>query len=234
MAWIKTHLKCPVCPSSDAYSIGTTGSKCFACGYYKSSKQSYVFEDIIDIPFHGLPADSITTYPAEFHDYLKTFELDNDPRILYSPSLNRLVIPIKGLVKDEIVGYLARSINSLPKWKTSFQSFPWGKKYPAAYLCSKTDPIVLVEDVFSAMKVGKVTNCMALLGCSLNSALRQLLLFYGNNFIIWLDNDKAGEKGRQQVESMLQLVCKVSHIRTDHDPKYYTVERIKELIKAAA
>lgn len=95
----------------------------------------------------------------------------------------------------------------------------------------RTDSIVLVEDLISAIKVSRVTPAMPLWGSSLSPQnAHRLSLVYGSAYL-WLDYDKREEAVKQAIKHSLSL--SIHPIITKLDPKCYGAEDIREKIKPA-
>ena len=89
--------------------------------------------------------------------------------------------------------------------------------------------IVIVEDILSAVRVGKHIAAASLLGTKITTAQANELAEY-SNVTLWLDSDKAGRKGSYKIKKTLSLLTNVDSIVTEEDPKELTDERIKELL----
>lgn len=95
--------------------------------------------------------------------------------------------------------------------------------------------MVVVEDVFSCIRVGRVCPTVSLLGSSLNlvKADRIVQATGRNNprVAIWLDPDAAGKKGRVQGLQLLERAgAECTIIRSDKDPKDYSYRRMVEIL----
>ena len=88
---------------------------------------------------------------------------------------------------------------------------------------------VVVEDIFSAIRVANVCDTFSLLGTKLSPPQATTLSRY-KKITIWLDGDKAGRAGAYNIRKSLGLVTDVRNIRTDLDPKLYSNEQIKEIL----
>jgi 5S rRNA maturation endonuclease (ribonuclease M5) len=125
---------------------------------------------------------------------------------------------------------LARAVfGERPKYKL------FGELQTTAYTVQGKDPLVIVEDVLSAIKVGKAGyKAVAILGTSINSTILAPLAMRQRDIVIWLDPDSAGMAGRQAVKKALALYpAKVRYARTTdaRDPKYVSREDIKSVIE---
>ena len=89
--------------------------------------------------------------------------------------------------------------------------------------------VVLVEDVVSAIKIGRQFNCIALLTTSMPNEFIQELARSGRAVIIWLDYDKRAKMIRD-VLKLQSFGIKARRVLTVKDPKAYSDEEIKELL----
>lgn len=94
-------------------------------------------------------------------------------------------------------------------------------------ITAHTTDIVLVEDIISAIKVGRVTSCIALLYATIPLDLIKQLASTYDTVWIWLDPDKAAYTARMLMRCR-SLGYPVRRIYTDKDPKYYTEEEIED------
>lgn len=78
----------------------------------------------------ALPADCTKEIPKAFRAYLYKYRFMDLSDFYYSPSLNRLIIPIH--INGELVGWAGRSLTQQPKW-----IYPKGMK--------KSDKLIVVE-----------------------------------------------------------------------------------------
>lgn len=97
--------------------------------------------------------------------------------------------------------------------------------------------VVIVEDILSAIRVGRHVRSVSLLGTSASAKtlLHEVSIAraMGKLIAVWLDADKAGKVGTNRIRNQLELlgsepVC----IRTTKDPKRYTNQEIKEILSA--
>ena len=91
------------------------------------------------------------------------------------------------------------------------------------------DVIVFVEDVISAIKVGRVASAIPMLGARI--PVEWLAKCKGfNRVIIWGDRDKAVENVRQSRRCSELLGVQVESVITDLDPKDYNTKDIYNYI----
>ena len=93
---------------------------------------------------------------------------------------------------------------------------------------AKKSKIVLVEDIISAIKVGRQHPCIALLTTSMPNEFIQSLSSY-DEVILWLDYDKKAKMIRD-VLKFQSFGIKARRVLTVKDPKAYSDEEIKELL----
>jgi DNA primase len=158
------------------------------------------------------------------------------------PMYNRSVFPIfnpGSFDNNEIIGVVGRSIEKNPKEKWKFsKGFSAGKNlfgYNKAYeRMKRTGSAVLVEgqgDVLRLYEAG-ILNCVGIFGCDLNDEQSILLERASvDNIILALDNDKAGQQGRDKI---IKKYGKMFNLKTvsfsKKDIGELTVEEIQEQI----
>ena len=86
---------------------------------------------------------------------------------------------------------------------------------------------VIVEDIASAIRVGKVTSAHSLLGTSVTTSQLSQLGEY-DLVIIWLDSDGAGRSGATKLRRGLSLITETAQIVTNEDPKMLTEQQIRQ------
>lgn len=89
---------------------------------------------------------------------------------------------------------------------------------------------MVVEDVVSAIKIGRVATGLPLFGNSLSPGWMALIArLRPERVYIWLDSDMV-QKARKTAMKMNKLVpCRT--IETELDPKCYSTEEIMEYVK---
>lgn len=140
--------------------------------------------------------------------------------------IKRVVLPV--INGSKLVYWQARGFDpDRPKYLNPKIDKPVYKSGP---YCA--GPIVLTEDILSAVKVGQIAEAWARLGTGpLSDTLLIELASTGREIAVWLDPDEAGIKGRQRIGSQLRaLGVSVRIIRAEQDPKYYSLDQIKELL----
>ena len=239
---LKSSQLCNTCMSRRGKAIWDDNEHCFACGEHKRTKRTfgvYNLQTASRLPWTGdVPEDyEIDLFPEEWKQWLRKYPYHHIDGGFYgscgySKSLDRMVFPIE--FNRELKCYQARSLTREPKWLTCSPDYEWGKKFPSYVFPNKKANVfthyVIVEDIISAIVVGQVIPCISILGTNVNRALCNFLLRFGDRFIIWMDNDEAGEKAVKKLKKYMQLCASIKIIRSLKDPKYYTREEIQEKI----
>ena len=98
------------------------------------------------------------------------------------------------------------------------------------------EAVILTEDILSSIRVGRLYNACSTLGTALSPAKLQhcLKVFGRKTFILWLDPDAAGVRGRRKMRSILEMQgLTVRTIRSDKDPKDYTDAEVAQFVSKA-
>lgn len=189
-----------------------------------------------------LPKDVLkdeTRWPREAIGWLLKYGItDTEIRkygIVYSPSLDRLLLPL--YMDGNYIGWQGRSFakdGDSPKYITTVDSNnPNGNC--GVYACNiPRHTAVLVEDVLSAIRVSRRVDAIALIGSHPTSEVVNWIVNRGyKKLVIWLDNDKQVVKDTQSdLQNLLTLMgCEVELVLTSKDPKDHSDNEIKELLK---
>lgn len=145
--------------------------------------------------------------------------------IYWCGRIKRVVIPV--LDGTKLIYWQARGFDpERPKYLNPKVDKPIYKAGP--YSGTR---IVLTEDILSALKVGQVASAWSILGTSLSPLRAAQIANLGVAVDIWLDPDDAGRKGRRKIAAQLRaLGVPVRIIRAELDPKYYSLDQIKEIL----
>lgn len=210
---------------------------CFRCGLHKNSqkknlKLKIIGDEITCLTTLELPQDYSLelTMKAQLYLWEKGIypTLAKKYKLGWSEKLQRLIVPV--YKRDELLAVMARDVTGLMQRKVLNSV---GRKdtlfYSKSAECS-TRKIVLVEDAFSCMKVGEVTQCWSLNGTALTEEVIRKLL-HMKKVTVWLDPDGPGRRAAIKIKKRLGSLVPVRIIQSEKDPKYYTVEEIKETLK---
>ena len=132
-----------------------------------------------------------------------------------------LLFPYYG-ADDDLIAWQGRS------WKEGTKKwFTKGAVKDILHIIGEGSTIVLVEDIVSAIKVGRITAAMPLFGTTvpLETLLRLSKRF--SELVIWLDMD-AKHKAAKAVQTASQLPFRrVTYVATVLDPKAHSEEGIR-------
>jgi hypothetical protein len=189
MARFLRHEPCPTCGSRDNLGVYSDGSKyCFGCRTSKNGKRNirkHIQDDTLDT--QPVFVHSTRNLPINFTEYyserygLTQEEINQYFR--YDPATDRSIFQVKE--NDEIIYQEARSITKIPK------AISRGKK-PFVTIGNNPELLVIVEDIVSAIKVGRYCTTLPLFGSSITKAFYPLLAQW-QTIVIWLDHDKYKE-----------------------------------------
>jgi len=216
---------------------------CNKCSYKHRTKKKITLQSFSDMHKKNtsyennkafLPSDFTLKIPQEAMWWLLKYSISEfkarEYKIGYSPSLNRIILPIydqgklvftqaRAILPTQMPKYL--SSKSVNKSKLLFKSFT---KTP------KT--VVITEDILSAIVVSKVLPSVSIMGTVLSDYQLNYLVALKVPIIVWLDGDSAGIKGRKKITQDLELAgVPCSYICTSKDPKEYNTKEMERIIK---
>lgn len=148
----------------------------------------------------------------------------------YSPKMERVVLPVYAY--RELVWCQYRAIHKGQKPKYLQPST--GKEsivFRGGDQQDKQERVVVVEDILSAMKVGKIIPTRSLLGTKITTQ-QAVILSDAARVTVWLDPDKAGRDGSRTIKKTLCLLTEVDSVVTDTDPKDLSLTEIKKVLNA--
>ncbi len=241
MARFVKYESCPKCTDAGRDRRGDNlgvyddgGAHCWSCGYHRFPKHSRRFLQLTEVKDDEkavLPSDFTREIPAEGWKWLLQYGLPYSywkKYAGYSPSHNRLVLTFGEPVKFSIGRALEKDKR---KWRF------WGDGHKHVELIGETSdrpyaPIVLVEDLISAHKVGQVTPTLCLFGTHIHDLALKLLIQAKRPVVLWLDDDQYTLLPAKINRLRTLLEHPVSYIRTEQDPKDYSISEIKEFLNA--
>src|SRR3990167_813564 len=228
---------------------------CFSCGYREPSTAEALLKNVLGaIPQNGedvkrnkqlsLPHDAQKTIDVKPLRWLDKYGIireeiiENDVR--WSEARQWLCFPYRD-GEGNLLAYQARTfpqfvnregeagmvdINT-SKWMT------FGSVEDLTHIIGFTkhpdDVIIVVEDVVSAIKVGRHCRALPLFGSTLSARRVLRLRFLCKKLVLWLDQDKYAHALREAKKvEMVGIESQV--IYTDKDPKEYSDEDIKIII----
>ena len=253
MSRVLNHERCPRCAklgkdrSADNLAVFEDGhSFCFACGYVlRSLPNNAYLHARLNHPANNLKpeateySDLTYTLPEQPQAWLNKYSITRQEqinhRITWSPSKELLVIPITDL-SGNITGTNSRYFGSKtdhPKYinlHTNKDSYKYVHN-------PNSQILVIVEDILSAIIVGRQYRGFALCGTNLSNGILNHIISHTipNNLtvVVWLDPDMH-QKSIQHARRIGQYIRKVTSISdNEKDPKEYTETEICDIISRA-
>jgi len=169
-------------------------------------------------------------WPAAARGWLLQYStLPSEVGAAWATGYDRLALPIKNPDGD-LVGHNLRSVDGrLPKYLTRGDPHlgHWVAGVPGTGL------VVLVEDIISATKVGRIAPAVALLRTSLNGdTLAELTKRYAHGIVsVWMDPDTAGRQAARKIIDQTSLLMDTRNLDAPRQPKESTDAEIKEMLK---
>lgn len=243
MSQFQKHEPCFKCGSRDNLARYSDGhGYCFGCGYWEPGNEA--LEKPLEravAPSDGtgvsnpLVPEDITLQPSERAlEWISKYELDEEDLrnnlVGWSESKERLYFPLWG--PDGVVTfYAARYLGNNPdekKWLTfgkvdkEIDIFNSSKK-------SLEHGIILVEDIISAIKVGKLFPTSCLFGCTPNN--HRLLKYkqITSSVIFWLDSNMHAQSVKLANRAII-LGMNGKNILEDKDPKNFSLKEIERIL----
>lgn len=186
-----------------------------------------------------LPYDATTKLSTESILWLDKYEIliseivENN--IVYSPHMNRLILPVYS--KDrELLYYQGRNLGKITKENPKYLNLRNKNAKDVYYrrYTSETNTvsssICIVEDILSAIKIGRHIDSLALLGSYFPKDIYLCLKEYKTIFI-WLDADKYKTSIKEVTRLKLFTGANIKLVYTPLDPKEYSDKKIKEFLK---
>jgi len=166
------------------------------------------------------PRDLTPIIPSPNKEWLEKYLIPEEIRkhFVYSPSLGRHIF-------QEGSYWEARSVTKQPK------TLCHGNK--PFVLFGNGNVLVVVEDVVSAIKVGRIATGLPLFGNSLSPDRMVRIVKLGfSRVLIWLDPDMV-EQSRKLARKLNALAPIARSVMSEMDPKDYSTEQIREIINEA-
>lgn len=173
------------------------------------------------------PEQPRSDWPQEAIQYLRNFYIKDEQikfhDIYYSKLQRRIMFPNNSAYPTCAWG---RSLTDKTKW------LKYGDRNALyiPYRTRKTEELILVEDVISAIRVSRFKDTLCLCGTALKNTMYSLTLQY-KSIIIWLDGDIAGVRGAEKIKRELKLYKNIRIITTKQDPKMFTDKQIEEILR---
>lgn len=243
---------CPRCRENGRDSRGDNlgvysdgGAHCYSCGYHKFPLGWWrLTEDKVDHVDENekvLPSDFSREIPAKAWQWVLKFGLGYrywQEHCGYSEKDRRLIFTVRTGDKDSPVAFSIGRLFEEASTGTDPQRSPrkwyaYGNCHEKAHVVgdyTKSEKIVLVEDLISAHKVGQVCPCIPLFGTRIFDGVIQTLRYIGLPIVLWLDYDQQGNIVKKAHNLSCLINQPVSYIFTEKDPKENSFQEIKELL----
>lgn len=254
MATFVRHEPCPRCGSRDNLGRYSDNSAfCFGCNYTeRGDRAPWIGERDVENQDsddeRGLRLRGARVYPAGVVEWLGQYAISTPTAIRYGWTYDDVWEQLLFPLKDEngaIVCIQAKNFN--PKRARKAKYYNTGDKNAAHTYYSKyrsndkttgtteestRPPVILTEDILSAVRVGEVGVGFPLLGTSIPREKLAWLKTTLNptRLVVWLDQDKWRE-GRSIADAAKLLGLSANTLLTPLDPKCYSVEQIQEFLK---
>lgn len=202
----------------------------------RRNKESFVTSTRTGARTIRLPKDftrNLADFSARGVMWLKQYDITDEEidtyGIGYSASMNRIILPI--YQDGKLAMFQARRLDD--KEENKYLTF---KAEPAQFLVTNADychHLVVVEDMLSAIKVGRVCSATALLGTGMSESRVNFLRKNFSIAHIWLDDDNREVRKAQLVlKNKFELYFKeVSLItKVGKDPKCLNTKEIKSVL----
>jgi len=176
-----------------------------------------------------LPADCTDRLHKDGVSWLLKYGITSEEivkyKIMYSPSMHRIIFPVFDS-EDNLVAWQGRALgDSKIKYMTEIRKDIEQRVYYIPNGNKKN--IAIVEDIVSAIKVGRHVNAIALLGSYFSTKLVPNLRQFGK-VIFWLDEDKY-MSSVVYARKCRQMGLNAITVKTIADPKACSDRQIKNL-----
>ena len=154
---------------------------------------------------------------------------------------DRIAIPIHN-VKGEVVAYAGRFPGDpgedTPKYKLP-QGFRKSQElYNIDRAVKEQGPLVIVEGFFDAIKLHQngLRKVVAIMGSTLSAAQEEIIKEHTGStsqIIVMLDENEAGQAGREDIASRLSKHCFVrvhTFDKPDMEPEHLTAEEVHQIL----
>lgn len=243
----KTTTDCPNCDKANKLSVVHNQKEywcnCYRCDFSdRHYKGKLTLAELAEIKRLNelaeeeltleLPEDYTDEIPLEGRLWLYKAGITESTRreygIGYSEAYRRVVLPVYD-VQGTLIWYQLRAVLSgqEPKY---IQPSTGRDSIVFASRGRETDTeAVVVEDILSAIRVGRHIKCFSMLGTKITTTQATKLMQF-KTVTTWLDGDRAGRSGAYSIRKTLGLVTNVKDVVTDKDPKELTDKQIKEVL----
>jgi hypothetical protein len=239
---------CPKCRSNgrdnrgDNLAVYDNGKHCFSCGYHRSNSPHRVIDvngGPLNVQKESLPLDFTREVPAAALKWLLQWGLPWSywkETIGFSPYSSRLVFCIGKPMAFSIGRFIPELVQESGETSGSTNKrkwFVWGDCHKHAEIYGEGETIVLVEDHISAAKVGQTQEAVAipLFGAVVHNPVLYYLMQEQKPVTLWLDKDQHGMVYHKAAKLQSIINQPVRVVVSDQDPKRYSINDLKDLIK---
>lgn len=235
------HGPCSNCGSRDNVAWYESGSGyCFGCGYYhrgtsNEPRRRFKQDSHDREQLKPIPDDISTFYPSDVVQWISKYNLSVEDLIVnnirWSDKYEQLIYIFYGENHDPIL-WQARNFKKGTTHKNRFYTAGTPNDVIAAYYPEINSGLaVIVEDCVSGLKCSKAgATGLPCFGSTMSDTKLARIARLYKDVYIWLDSDKFKEA--LKIEKKLQnLGCNTRVFNTDLDPKCYSIETIKGMIK---
>lgn len=239
-----SHESCPKCGSRDNLGRYADGHAfCFGCRHREppTRDSTILSEHLLSLKeglsqtgtnVKPLPEDSSRLLSVKSWTWLKKYGILNEETkdFLWSDIEQWLIYPIYDSEK-RLLAWQARNFQNPILGKKFRKYFTYGPISDIMCIIGSNEPIVIVEDMLSAIKVGRQFSAIPMFGS--NVPLKTLVRLKDRFKLlrIWLDKDKTKE-GMDTMQRAQQLgFPSVDVIMTELDPKKYDNAQIQRIVE---
>lgn len=219
--------------------------KCHRCGISGWKKENLspdqMVKKVTSVPFVEedrdgeirLPKDFTTKIPVEGLLWLEKYGITDKEiewfRFGYSKLYNRLIMPV--FKSGELVYWQGRNLGEVTRYNPKYINASTNRKNIYFRVRKgRWDKVCIVEDILSAIIVGRECNTYALLHASIPDSLISDLYTIYETIYLWLDPDKRGEMAAS-VLRYRSIGINVFMILSDKDPKCYSKIEIRRYLQ---
>lgn len=144
---------------------------------------------------------------------------------LYGDLANRIIIPWRG-VNGKLVTLQGRAVDNIKEekykvWDKSYKTNTlYGLYYNLEHIRCKKE-MVIFEGATKVWRAWQhsMFNCCAIGGASPSAYQLKQIIKYGQlNLVLWLDNDKAGSTGVNEIVKAAKDICQIKIIKSEVKP----------------
>lgn len=197
---------------------------CFSCGYLDRPYKKITVNQKQPATYKGklalVPRNSLG------HDWLRQYGITDKEKDTYFSwnDLKQHLVYTKSLPDGTEYVSTRNFFPGLPK------SLSYGNKPYSVLKNHPGKPIVLVEDLVSAIKVSRHYNAVPLFGTTCPKEALESLLNVSKHVYIWLDKDALEKSLKIRSEAFKHGFIIASLVRTELDPKNYSDDEIINIL----